>query len=107
MRYHVKSRDYPGVVAQKGSKVVGSVAFDLSESDVKKLDVFEGEDYDRVQVEVLVDGKKTPANLYLWIGGRDRLEDKEWCVDTFVADKMDRWLYEELGVHVKSEKAEA
>ncbi|KAG5368669.1 hypothetical protein CJU90_0888 [Yarrowia sp. C11] len=102
VRYHVKNRDYPGVIAKSGSSVKGTVAFNLTDSDVAKLDAFEGEDYKRVAVDVEVDGKKVPASLYLWIGGEDRLEDKEWDVDVFVKEKMDSWLFEELGVHVKS-----
>ncbi|KAJ8053072.1 AIG2-like family-domain-containing protein [Yarrowia lipolytica] len=102
VRYHVKNRDYPGVIAKSGASVQGTVAFNLSDSDVAKLDVFEGEDYKRVVVDVDVDGTKVPAHLYLWIGGEDRLDDKEWDVNVFVKEKMDSWLYEELGVHVKT-----
>lgn len=98
----MKNRDYPGVIAKSGASVQGTVAFNLSDSDVAKLDVFEGEDYKRVVVDVDVDGTKVPAHLYLWIGGEDRLDDKEWDVNVFVKEKMDSWLYEELGVHVKT-----
>lgn len=102
VRYRVRERDYPGVISKPGSHVKGTVAFNLSDSDVAKLDEFEGNDYKRVVVDVDVEGKTVASNLYLWIGGEDRLDGQDWDVDVFVKEKMDRWLYEELGVHVKT-----
>jgi len=83
-----------------------------------RLDLFEGDEYARRKIRVMVDmeveveesapvttlrhvqetgkGKdeqqeELEAETYIWIAGQHRLEDTEWDFDEFVREKMWRW----------------
>jgi gamma-glutamylcyclotransferase (GGCT)/AIG2-like uncharacterized protein YtfP len=85
-RFSVKGEEYPAVRPREGEQVVGAVAYGLSELDVAKLDVFEGDEYKRVELDVvdLEDaGRTVRANMYLWVDGENRLEPTEWDLEHF------------------------
>lgn len=47
-------------------------------SEVVNLDSFEGDEYDRRTVQVMgVDGLEIECDVYVWVGGENRLKD-EW-----------------------------
>ncbi|KAF3138561.1 hypothetical protein TWF703_004609 [Orbilia oligospora] len=106
-RHRVKNVDYPGVVAQTGSSVRGTVVEGLSKMDIDRLDAFEGHEYERRQVKVslLADeraldishsGRETSetvmAGTYIWTEGTQYLEDAEWDFDHFVKQKLRNWV---------------
>ena len=64
-RLKVRNEPYPGLI--RGQDVVeGVVHFDLTAQDVARLDRFEGELYQREEVEVVCeDGERTPALVYV------------------------------------------
>lgn len=96
-RSRVKNAHYPAVVADAGHSVEGTVVYNLSDSDVAKLDHFEGSEYERRQVTVT--DKKTneaiEANVYIWIDGTDRLEDTDWDFDLFSGNHIDEFMRSE------------
>ncbi|KAF3927267.1 hypothetical protein ABW20_dc0109311 [Dactylellina cionopaga] len=107
-RHRVKNVDYPGVIAQAGCSVRGTVVEGLSKMDIERLDSFEGTEYDRRQVEVhlvadekaldvssissRLTGETIRAGIYIWIEGTQYLEDAEWDFDHFVQKKLRNWV---------------
>lgn len=107
-RHRVRHVDYPAVVPHEGSCVRGSVVSGLTEGDLYRLDIFEGDQYTRqkVRVQVLKDvqldeaaeeGKtevveEVEAESYVWGEGLHTLEPKEWDFEEFKRDKMKAWM---------------
>ena len=66
----------------------------LTDGDIHRLDIFEGDEYRRIEVKVELPkeaGKFVQAETYLYTAGERRLEKKEWSYDEFRRDKMHRW----------------
>lgn len=105
-RQRVRYADYPGVIPATGSSVRGTYVTGLTDADITKLDLFEGSDYVRrfVKPHLLetegdaatgagnVEGKEVDAETYIWVGGKENLEDKEWDFATFEREKMRSWV---------------
>ena len=51
-RHRVKYADYPAIIPTEGSTVRGTYVTGLNESDVRRLDVFEGDQYLRRNVKI-------------------------------------------------------
>ena len=51
-RYGMMSGPYPGIVQKKGSAVEGKLYFHIDDDSLKRLDEFEGDQYDRIHVKV-------------------------------------------------------
>ncbi|KAF1830193.1 hypothetical protein BDW02DRAFT_508173 [Decorospora gaudefroyi] len=113
-RHRVKYADYPALIPCPAttSSVRGTLVHGLTDGDIWRLDVFEGNEYrrERVVVQVLRAGDNGNGNgegfveagsaseeeietqAYLWTAGTHRLEAQEWDFDAFVRDKMARWV---------------
>ena len=104
-RHKVKHADYPAVVPCPGSSVRGTYVTGLTSNDIWRLDLFEGDEYSRVKVkcnvlkevgnesgEGNVEGEEVEAETYIWIAGRDRLEEEEWDFREFQREKMRFWV---------------
>ncbi|PNS16535.1 AIG2-like protein [Sphaceloma murrayae] len=114
-RHRVRSADYPAIVPDTASDacVRGTFATGLTDADVGRLDIFEGDEYERrfVKVRKLIIGKSAGAGqdqeledgtqeegeeaeveTYVWIAGKQRLEDDEWDFETFKKEKMRFWI---------------
>ncbi len=76
----------------------------LTEGDIWRLDIFEGDEYERrkVSIRILkeagddkgsgnVEGEEVEVETYVWIAGKDKLEDGEWDFEEFRREKMHRW----------------
>jgi len=120
-RHKVKGADYPAVIpnspqSNKDISVRGTVVQGLTSEDIWRLDVFEGDEYERKRVRVQIlpaenldkipdpalrsanniesqhsTNEELEAETYIWIAGEHRLEDQEWDFDEFVKEKMWRW----------------
>ena len=132
-RHKVKHADYPGILphtttssSETGSgapSVRGSLVTGLTDGDIWRLDIFEGDQYTRQKVRVTVlkdtalDALADEANLaahvegeveaetYVWTDPRDELEEEEWDFEEFKREKMWAWIgqaREENGVEVDS-----
>lgn len=112
-RHRVKSAPYPGIIPTSPEHSVrGTLVSNLTDADMKRLDAFEGDEYERrkvrvrlVQVPLKDDGvaetrvkgeegveREVEAETYIWIAGVDQLEDGEWDFDQFVKDNMGTFL---------------
>jgi hypothetical protein len=115
-RHRVRGADYPAIIPQKGACVRGTVVTGLTEGDWWRLDTFEGEDYRRDVVKVLVkkqdsadqeskeqnwetidekdletQGEEILVQTYVWKTGDSFLEPREWDFEEFVREKLWRW----------------
>ncbi|KAF2742076.1 hypothetical protein M011DRAFT_482039 [Sporormia fimetaria CBS 119925] len=103
-RHRVRDADYPAVLPSSSSSasVRGTVVTGLTDSDIWRLDIFEGDEYERRRVRVRVlaaddmgvegEGEEVDAETYIWVAGEERLEKREWDFEGFVRDKMVRWV---------------
>lgn len=111
-RHKVKHADYPAIVPvttlqQKQGKekdsdepcVRGTFVSGLTDGDIWRLDIFEGDEYARRDVKVALlhnddspSKTKEEAQTYVWIAGEDQLEEGEWDFDEFVREKITRWV---------------
>lgn len=98
-RRHVRKADYPAIIPDSNTAVRGTLARNLTDADVRRLDIFEGDEYARAPVEVqtMPGGETVAAHTYVWIAPESRLEESEWDFDAFVKDKMRFWLGGETG----------
>jgi gamma-glutamylcyclotransferase (GGCT)/AIG2-like uncharacterized protein YtfP len=115
-RHRVRIADYPAIIRREGSAVRGMLVTGLTEGDMGRLDIFEGDEYARVKVRVRLvrtaddDGPKlggvmggigeeeadlgdeVATETYVWIGDAGSLAEEEWDFDEFVREKLWRWV---------------
>ncbi|KAK5789397.1 hypothetical protein VI817_008521 [Penicillium citrinum] len=125
-RHRVRGADYPGIISVKTSaadvsandtSVLGTLVSGLTDGDIYRLDMFEGEDYTKEDVcvrlllgggnaegnnlqnvlgtartEDLDEGEELRAVTYVWTGGREELEEAEWDFESFKRDKLAWWV---------------
>lgn len=87
-RFTVAGETYPGMVARTGATVSGVLYFDVDERDIAALDTFEGEDYRRETVRmVLDDGSSAEAGTYLYLPPQKLLESP-WDPERFQVERF-------------------
>ncbi|KAF2871253.1 hypothetical protein BDV95DRAFT_573613 [Massariosphaeria phaeospora] len=110
-RHKVRYADYPAILpSTTTSSVRGTLVEGLTDGDMWRLGIFEGEQYKRkkVRVRVLeqedvtgsssqpgdghVEGEEVEAEVYVWCSSPDELESEEWDFAEFVRDKMKWWV---------------
>ena len=118
-RHRVLDADYPAILPEKGGSVRGTVVSGLTGGDRWRLDVFEGDQYERRKVSVRVlrgvgldeaadldenagwmgedvgeeeRGETVDAETYVWITAREELEAEEWDFELFKREKMRAWM---------------
>ena len=94
VRYRVRQTEYPGIVPQQNASVPGIVFSEIDEETLRKLDLFEGEKYERVPVEIfLEDGSKGTAEVYsIRRDCRDVLSNEAWDFDRFLEDGLRKFI---------------
>ncbi|KAI9798677.1 MAG: hypothetical protein M1833_004666 [Piccolia ochrophora] len=112
-RHKVRGSDYPAITRSPDDCVRGTLVTGLTEGDLWRLDLFEGDEYVRetVKVRVLAEGKElaetaeagregseeeeeemVTAQTYIWSAPASLLEEGEWDFDVFRREKMRRWV---------------
>lgn len=124
-RHRVRDADYPGIVPAKSSDasdkssnattVLGTLVSGLTDGDIHRLDIFEGEDYSKQEVTVQTlrdgdgksnlqdvlnaagaervgEGEEVVAVTYVWTAGEEKLEEVEWDFESFKKDKLAWWV---------------
>ena len=88
-RQGVQGEHYPGVFRAADGQVDGRLYLDVSAEDLARIDAFEGDDYQRVSMSVVVRavdagsragpavGEEVPAEVYLFLPVA-LLDGKEW-----------------------------
>lgn len=111
-RHRVKYMSYPAITPCTGSSVRGSVVTGLTQGDIYRLDIFEGDQYLRKKVKVKVlknvgleDSIQTgeseehapeevEAETYIWKNDLSELEEGEWDFEEFKRERMHYWMGE-------------
>jgi gamma-glutamylcyclotransferase (GGCT)/AIG2-like uncharacterized protein YtfP len=96
-RYALADDTYPGMVAQPQASVEGVLYYDVDEQDIAALDVFEGSEYRRENVNVVIEsGDTVIACTYIFLA-EQRLSGMPWepqafqmsrFIGTYCSDKM-------------------
>ena len=91
-RRSVKGDEYP-VIFQADELVEGVVYYDISEEDRIILDIFEGEYYERKEVELLVKNEPIMASVYVLKEKYfDIIDPKPWSEALFATEGIKRFL---------------
>jgi len=91
-RRSVKGDEYP-VIFQADELVEGVVYYDISEEDRIILDIFEGEYYERKEVELLVKNELIRACVYVLKEEYfDIIDPKPWSEALFATEGIKRFL---------------
>ncbi|KAI8077012.1 hypothetical protein BDF21DRAFT_421830 [Thamnidium elegans] len=92
-RSSLKGEEYPAITTSTGGQVTGILAQGLTAKDIEALDVFEGDWYQRIMVQVTHDQEVIDTEAYLYIGDQALLTGQEWDFDQFLTSgKEQKWL---------------
>ena len=76
----------------------GTYVRGLTRDDQRRLDLFEGSQYERIRLRLRLldkegnEGEEMEAETYVWSGDTSELEDGEWDFEDFRREKMGRWV---------------
>lgn len=92
-RHAMRHEDYPGIRPASGAQVQGVLYSRLDASAFRRLDAFEGEQYQRETVEVtLLDGRRLKADTYVIKPEHAaRLLPFDWDFEAFLASGKTRF----------------
>jgi hypothetical protein len=98
-RHPVRGQDYPGRRADAGGVVPGRLYRDVTAAAWARLDTFEGEEYERVDIVVmLADGSTLPAQVYAFRDAfAERLLPGDWDGEAFEREGRARFLARYVG----------
>ena len=97
-RYAVRNEAYPAIVPEASAKVQGRVYYDVNELVLARLDLFEGDWYSRVALEVEVQGTLVEAQTYVFRDEcRQQLADWLWDFEFFLQHGKHIFTAEYLG----------
>jgi gamma-glutamylcyclotransferase (GGCT)/AIG2-like uncharacterized protein YtfP len=98
-RHPVRGQDYPGLRLAEGHAVAGRLYRDVDAEAWARLDLFEGPDYERVEVVVaLADGSLLPAQVYRFrCSAAGGLLAHDWDVDAFEREGRQRFIARYVG----------
>ncbi|MCJ1238743.1 hypothetical protein MMC14_006734 [Varicellaria rhodocarpa] len=114
-RHKVIHADYPAITPSSlpSSSVRGTIVSGLTDGDLRRLDIFEGDEYERRKVKVRflelgvgVSEEEVEVETYVWVAREEGLEEGEWDFEEFTREKMGRWVgneeYDEVDQAVKA-----
>ena len=82
-RYALADDTYPGMIARPQTTVEGVLYFDVDAQDVAALDAFEGSEYRRDQIDVVIDSSEIViACTYIFMA-EQRLSSLPWEPQAF------------------------
>lgn len=83
-RRSIKGETYPAAVAASAADFIdGQLYMNISSEDMRRLDNFEGDDYEKIEAPVTLSGSSVVmAAVYLY-RHLERLEAQEWDVQWF------------------------
>lgn len=82
-RFAVPGVTYPGIVALSGERIAGRLYLEVGPDDMARLDAFEGAEYRRDALPVVLAGGATvSAWTYVWLD-HGRLSDAPWLSEAF------------------------
>ncbi|HTV25296.1 MAG TPA: gamma-glutamylcyclotransferase family protein [Polyangiaceae bacterium] len=92
-RYRVADRVYPAIVEAVGGQVPGVLYADLEAVELERLDLYEGDLYERREVVVWVGPARLSAATYVIRSElQHRLSTEPWDWAGFLRDHLDEYL---------------
>ena len=97
-RYAVPGETYPAMLPEFNARVQGLVWLNVSPEDIAQLDEFEGVEYERQEIDVVLitSAEVIKANAYIWLD-KTKLNDELWNVSQFEAEGMQSFLNKHVG----------
>jgi hypothetical protein len=93
VRFRVADRVYPAIVEEPAGEVTGVVYRDLSPTELTRLDVYEGDLYERRQISVVVGARSLLASTYVLRPEHShRLSSELWDLEHFRRDHLESYL---------------
>lgn len=88
----LKNLDYPGTVRRTGATTAGMLVQGITNDELKRLDLFEGDEYiaQTVEVTAIETGTRYTCLTYIF-QDQTVLEHTTWDFETFKAEKVHRW----------------
>jgi gamma-glutamylcyclotransferase (GGCT)/AIG2-like uncharacterized protein YtfP len=92
---------YPGIHKKNGCFVNGVIYYDVSNLAIKKLDIFEGERYRRIRINVNVKNRSIQADTYeLSTNFHHLLTGEEWNLEEFIRSGNDHFMKNYFGFNI-------
>jgi len=97
-RFEITGETYPGMIPHPAARVEGVLYFDVLPADVAALDAFEGSEYRRDSVRVvLASGEAVEAGTYIYLRP-EKLSGSPWLPEAFqMARFIGTYCREKLG----------
>jgi gamma-glutamylcyclotransferase (GGCT)/AIG2-like uncharacterized protein YtfP len=93
-RFTVKGASYPGIIPVTDAVTAGIIYFDVDEPSLARLDIFEGDLYQRTPLQAETQGEKI-LNAETYVikpEHRDYLSLQKWDVEEFVQNSLEAFL---------------
>ncbi|TPX70211.1 hypothetical protein SpCBS45565_g01978 [Spizellomyces sp. 'palustris'] len=92
-RRQVRGATYPAITpATADDKVEGLVVHVETHDQVRLLDLFESDDYERQTVRVHLAGEAVDVDVYVWASGDNLLSKEDWDFEDFLQNRLQEWL---------------
>lgn len=93
VRHSLRALPYPAIVARQGSEVAGAVYAGVDEDELRRLDAYEGELYDRRGVELCVGDERVSGYAYVLCDAHQgALSTPEWDLEQFRREHLASYL---------------
>jgi gamma-glutamylcyclotransferase (GGCT)/AIG2-like uncharacterized protein YtfP len=89
-RVRVQHEVYPAIIPCNGASVDGVLYENLSQSEMASLDLFEGVEYERRVITVVVNGRSLDAETY-FAADSALLEKLEWRPEQLSDEQLNRF----------------
>jgi gamma-glutamylcyclotransferase (GGCT)/AIG2-like uncharacterized protein YtfP len=86
---------YPGVLPALGEEVVGKLCLGIDGATLKRLDVYEGEQFERRRVHVVTARGRRGAFVYALAPAHREAATEAWSAERFAQDAFARYLDED------------
>ncbi len=87
-------RSYPALIPMLGAEAKGKLLFDVDEKAIGILDFYEGDEYEKININLSVDGANYQAITYAWIGTGDEELKGDWNPNEFESNHLSYYLKE-------------
>ena len=96
-RCALKAKAYPGLIKEEGATTHGLIYFNVSNVDILKLDVFEGQEYERITVDTVFNNQAITLQTFLFVGESKYVLDEDWDLDHFTENDTENFKDNFLG----------
>ena len=94
-RRGLKGERYPGVFPSLGEEVEGRLCLGVDGATLQRLDVYEGEQFERRWVHVQTERGRRGAYVYALTANARGIATEPWSVEAFERDAFGRYLDED------------